>query len=118
MASQRRTVGTRREPVFDPDVVPGLRVRAERASSRETRRPAPVSTSSYGSPVRRRRRSGGGGRRGRSVLGRLVYWSLVLGVWGAISAVGAMIWVGAHLPPIQSLEIPKRPPTIHIVGLG
>jgi penicillin-binding protein 1A len=29
-----------------------------------------------------------------------------------------MVWVGAHLPPIQSLEIPKRPPTIQIVGLG
>ena len=28
-----------------------------------------------------------------------------------------MVWVGAHLPPIQALEIPKRPPTIEIVGL-
>ena len=28
-----------------------------------------------------------------------------------------MIYVGAHLPPIQSLEIPKRPPTIQITGL-
>ncbi len=28
-----------------------------------------------------------------------------------------MAWVGAHLPPIQSLEIPKRPPTIKIVDL-
>nr|CAE26021.1 possible penicillin-binding protein [Rhodopseudomonas palustris CGA009] len=27
-----------------------------------------------------------------------------------------MVWVGAHLPPIQSLEIPKRPPTITIVA--
>jgi penicillin-binding protein 1A len=27
-----------------------------------------------------------------------------------------VIWVGAHLPAIQSLEIPKRPPTIQIVG--
>jgi len=26
-------------------------------------------------------------------------------------------WVGAHLPPIQSLEIPKRPPSIQIVDL-
>ena len=52
------------------------------------------------------------------MLGRLVYWCLVLGVWGVISGVGVMMWVGAHLPPIQSLEIPKRPPTIQIVGLG
>ena len=31
--------------------------------------------------------------------------------------VGVVVWVGAHLPAIQSLEIPKRPPTIQIVGL-
>jgi penicillin-binding protein 1A len=27
---------------------------------------------------------------------------------------GLVIWIGAHLPPIQSLEIPKRPPSIKI----
>ena len=31
--------------------------------------------------------------------------------------VGVVIWVGAHLPAIQSLEIPKRPPTIQITGV-
>ena len=35
----------------------------------------------------------------------------------AIAVVGVVVWVGAHLPPIQSLEIPKRPPTIEITGL-
>ena len=41
----------------------------------------------------------------------------MLGLWAAIAIVGVVIWVGAHLPAIQSLEIPKRPPTIQIVGL-
>ncbi|MDE2377512.1 transglycosylase domain-containing protein [Bradyrhizobium sp.] len=50
-------------------------------------------------------------------VGRLVYWGAVLGLWGMIAAVGVVVWVGAHLPPIQSLEIPKRPPTIQIVGV-
>src|SRR4051795_4256904 len=50
-------------------------------------------------------------------LGRLVYWGAVLGLWGAIAVIGVVIYVGAHLPPIQSLEIPKRPPTIQIVGI-
>ncbi|MBR0966405.1 penicillin-binding protein 1A [Bradyrhizobium diazoefficiens] len=50
-------------------------------------------------------------------LGRLVYWGAVLGLWGAIAVVGVVIYVGAHLPPIDSLEIPKRPPTIQIVGI-
>src|SRR5579864_3637173 len=73
-------------------------------------------------PVERKSRtaSRSSNRRGRSSsrlsLGRLIYWGAVLGLWGAIAVVGVVVWVGAHLPPIQSLEIPKRPPTIEIVG--
>ena len=48
---------------------------------------------------------------------RLFYWSAVLGLWAAIAVAGIMVWAGAHLPPIQSLEIPKRPPTVQIVGV-
>jgi penicillin-binding protein 1A len=55
--------------------------------------------------------------RSRSGLGRLVYWGAVLGLWAIIAAAGVVIWVGAHLPAIQSLEIPKRPPTIQITGM-
>lgn len=55
--------------------------------------------------------------RGRFGLGRLVYWGAVLSLWGGIAVIGVVIYVGAHLPPIQSLEIPKRPPTIQIVGI-
>jgi penicillin-binding protein 1A len=58
--------------------------------------------------------------RGNSRIGaffrKTFYWGAVLGLWGAIAVVGVIIYVGAHLPPIQSLEIPKRPPTIQIVG--
>src|SRR6266404_6521048 len=62
---------------------------------------------------RSKRRSRGRSRRG---LFRLFYWGVVLGLWAAIGLVGVIVWVGAHLPPIQALEIPKRPPTIEIVG--
>ncbi|KYH02875.1 penicillin-binding protein 1A [Bradyrhizobium sp. DOA1] len=55
--------------------------------------------------------------RGGFGLGRLVYWGAVLSLWGVIAVIGVVIYVGAHLPPIQSLEIPKRPPTIQIVGI-
>jgi penicillin-binding protein 1A len=54
--------------------------------------------------------------RGKFSFGRLFYWGAVLGLWGAIAVIGVVVWVGAHLPAIQSLEIPKRPPTIQIVG--
>jgi penicillin-binding protein 1A len=55
--------------------------------------------------------------RGRGGLFRLVYWGAVLGLWAVIALVGAIVWAGAHLPAIQALEIPKRPPTIQITGL-
>ncbi|OKO73221.1 penicillin-binding protein 1A [Bradyrhizobium sp. AS23.2] len=55
--------------------------------------------------------------RGGFSLGRLVYWGAVLGLWGVIAVIAVVVYVGAHLPPIQSLEIPKRPPTIQIVGI-
>ncbi|MGE5158204.1 MAG: transglycosylase domain-containing protein [Gemmatimonas sp.] len=56
------------------------------------------------------------GKARRISLTRLAYWGVVLGLWGGIAVLGAVVWAGAHLPPIQSLEIPKRPPTIEIVG--
>jgi penicillin-binding protein 1A len=61
------------------------------------------------------RRRKGGGRRGGG-WGRAIYWGVVLCLWGAILAGGMLVWIGAHLPPIHSLEIPKRPPSIQIVG--
>ena len=64
--------------------------------------------------VSRKRKSRG---RARVGLLRLFYWGAVLGLWAAIALVGAVVWAGAHLPPIQALEIPKRPPNIQIVGL-
>jgi penicillin-binding protein 1A len=45
---------------------------------------------------------------------RLIYWGFVLAIWSALGFVGLFAWVAFHLPPIQSLEIPKRPPTIQI----
>src|SRR5262249_20117653 len=60
------------------------------------------------------------GRKGsaRSPLRRLIYWSLVLGLWALIAALASIAFVVSTLPPIQSLEVPKRPPTVEIVGLN
>ena len=63
-----------------------------------------------------RKKKGKGPR--RSLIGRAAYWSLVVGLWCFIGAIGVIGWVAAHLPPIQSLEVPKRPPSIQIVGLN
>jgi penicillin-binding protein 1A len=50
----------------------------------------------------------------RSIGFRIAYWSTVLVLWGAIGLGGLFAWVGFHLPPIQSLQVPKRPPTFEI----
>ncbi len=67
-----------------------------------------------------RRPPGEGGRRAkkrtRARLSRLFYWGAVLALWAVIAVVGLLIYIGAYLPPIQSLEIPKRPPTIQVVA--
>jgi penicillin-binding protein 1A len=97
MAWGRGKRSARREPAFDKS--PALRVTP---SERTGGKPAP-----------RRKRKRRGAR--RSTLGRLAYWTLVLGLWFGLGGIGALAWVGIHLPPIQSLEIPKRPPSIKIV---
>ncbi len=111
MALGRRKGNSRREPVFDANPGSDLRVNpgdrsAGSASSPPARRKTP----------RKRRRGGGGGR--RSFIGRAFYWMLVLVLWAVIGGVGAVAWIGAHLPAIQSLEIPKRPPSILIVDVN
>jgi penicillin-binding protein 1A len=65
---------------------------------------------------KRKRRGGSGGGKKRSRLGRLFYWGFVLALWMLIVGIGTLVWVGIHLPPIESLEIPKRPPSVLILG--
>ena len=95
-----RKGGTRREPALDAGAS---------STAADDERPR-ASRSSSG---RRRKRGGHGG----AALRRLFYWSLVLALWAGIAAVGSLVFVASTLPPIQSLEVPKRPPTIEIVGL-
>ncbi|HEY6380433.1 MAG TPA: PBP1A family penicillin-binding protein [Pseudolabrys sp.] len=106
MASKRGQARARREPAFDK--ASDLRISAEDRSAQADDKPR--AKSGWRRPRRRRGRLGK-----RALLGRIAYWSLVAGLWLAIGAAGFVAWVGAHLPPIQSLEIPKRAPSIQIV---
>src|SRR5271155_5471768 len=54
----------------------------------------------------------------RSGFARLFYWGFVLALWAVIAGIGALVWIGIHLPAIQSLEIPKRPPSVLILGVN
>jgi penicillin-binding protein 1A len=86
---------------------------ARREPVREASAAAASATS--GNKVPRSRARQRGGRR-RSLL-RLVYWTLVVGLWAAIASLAMFTWAAATLPAVQLLEVPKRPPTIEIVGL-
>ena len=97
-----------------------LRKPADRPGGANAAKPAPrdkASASPAGKPKRAGGKRRGGGSRGRSRLGRLVYWLAVFALWGVIAGAGVIAWVGMHLPPIHALEIPKRPPTVQILGL-
>lgn len=105
---------TRREPGFgvghggdDLRVSREDRALPERRSARAQAAPEP--------PER------GGGRRRkrkprRSFLGRLTYWTLVLGLWCGMGLAGLIAWHAAQLPPIDQLTVPKRPPNIAILA--
>src|SRR3981081_2886351 len=100
MAGKTRRRAEGREPADD-----------EPGPSPERRRPE--TGPRRAAPRKRGRRRKGGGL----FTGPMVYWGAVAALWLVIAAIGVLFWVGSHLPPIQSLEIPKRPPSIQIVGL-
>jgi penicillin-binding protein 1A len=120
----RRGKAARREPKFDvagpnrdlrvdpQDRLPAAEdERPKKPRKRQTTESKPAANAS----ARKKPSKSKGSRRSR--IGRVVYWGLVLALWGVIGAVGLIAWVGAHLPSIQSLEVPKRPPSIQIAGL-
>ena len=117
----------RREPVFDAaDAADTAAESPSRRAKSGSAKPASAKSGSAKSgsansasataasrPKRKRSRKRAGGR--KWTVGRAAYWGAVGALWLLIATIGGVVWVGAHLPPIQSLEIPKRPPSIKIV---
>ncbi len=128
MAWGRKKGGGRREPQFglaaslaELRLGPQDRVPAADDGPKKSSSKRKTEDSDDDAPRERKPRASRGGSKRRSKgrargLYRLFYWGAVLGLWAAIALVGVVVWVGAHLPAIQALEIPKRPPTIQIVG--
>jgi penicillin-binding protein 1A len=132
MAWARKKSGGRKEPQFglaaalsDLRLSPQDRISVAEDKPKKAARKTPKREpeDSGDEPPRERKPQpsrSGSKRRSKSrggFISRLFYWGAVLGLWATIAVVGVVVWVGAHLPAIQSLEIPKRPPTIQIVGL-
>src|SRR5580692_1703347 len=135
MAWGRKKSGGRKEPLFGlaaalgdlrlspEDRIPGGESKQKKSAAK--RKPVEVEEDDADDepPPERKPRASRSGSKRRSKsrrnfsFYRLFYWGAVLGLWAVIAAVGVVVYVGAHLPPIQALEIPKRPPTIQITGI-
>ncbi|GGA88597.1 penicillin-binding protein [Brucella endophytica] len=85
--------------------------RASRAPRRKASRKAPSKRS--------RGKSGRGERRGFfGLVRRMVYWSLVMGLWGGIALAGVVVYFAAKMPPTTAWAIPDRPPNVKIVDVN
>ncbi|HVV41512.1 MAG TPA: penicillin-binding protein 1A [Nitrobacter sp.] len=125
---RKKKRGGRKEPVFGlPAALSELRLnpldRITVADDKPAKRPPKPKGEPGGGhssrerkPARAASKTRSKGRLRRNAY-RLFYWGAVFGLWAVIACVGVVVYVGAHLPPIQSLEIPKRPPTIQIAGI-
>lgn len=77
------------------------------------------------SPDNRRKRGGGNGRGGRRKkrsnfsrwLRPIVYWCLVLGIWGGIALAIIVGYHASKLPQMSSWAVPERPPNARIVSV-
>ena len=104
----RRKASERREPVFD--VTPGPEPQAASGGHGAGAAEARPAQAEKGRQAQIRQATNR--LRPHRLLGA------VGSLWVVIAAIGAVIVIGVYLPPIQSLEIPKRPPSIQIVDLN
>jgi penicillin-binding protein 1A len=106
----------------------GGKRRAERVEPRFEDAPGPkdddLRADPEDRPARRTKaaaRGSGASRRAarprRSLIGRLIYWCFVLGVWGFMGVAGLFAFYASQLPPIDQLAVPKRPPNIAILAI-
>ncbi len=129
----RRNASARKEPAFDIDVAPAIAIDPVKDRPARPAKPRPAARDDSGADAERKPRRGKakaqsktetkatkrkrGGSGGRLTWRRAIYWGIVLVLWLVIAGIGTVIWVGMHLPPLQSLDIPRRPPSIQILGL-
>ncbi|MFC3695418.1 transglycosylase domain-containing protein [Chenggangzhangella methanolivorans] len=54
----------------------------------------------------------------RSLIGRAITFMILLGVLGAIGGGGVVAYYASRMPPLENLEIPKRPPNVVIADMN
>lgn len=97
--SGRSTRSERVEPRFDDDYDEETEITERQPRRRKSSKRKP----------RRSRRSGMG------LFGRLIYWGVVLCIWGLIGVAGVIGYTVATMPQIDDWKVPTRPPNVEIV---
>ncbi|WP_425348607.1 transglycosylase domain-containing protein [Pararhizobium arenae] len=46
----------------------------------------------------------------------MIYWCVVLGIWGAIGVGGLVLYYGSRMPSATSWSVPVRPPNVKIIA--
>ncbi|MFG1425329.1 transglycosylase domain-containing protein [Roseixanthobacter glucoisosaccharinicivorans] len=78
-----------------------------RGESRHERAAEPARRASARAKPRKR-------RRGFFSLFGLIKWGLILGLWALLAVAGVVAYEASKLPSMQTLMVPKRPPTVMI----
>ena len=120
-----RTSGQRIEPSFEGgrDRDDGdLRMNAGERVSGGGRKSGGSKPAAKSAKARRDRGRGRGGSRGggglTGLIRSLVYWCVVLGIWGAIGVGGLVLYYGSRMPSATTWAIPDRPPNVKILAVN
>jgi penicillin-binding protein 1A len=100
----------RREPVFESGEPADVGIRLSRSDRAGGAMAKPGRDDDRGG--RRSRRA----PRRRSIIGRLISWTVVVAIWGMIGVAGLVAYHATQLPPIDQLAVPKRPPNVAILA--
>ncbi|MFG1397680.1 transglycosylase domain-containing protein [Roseixanthobacter pseudopolyaromaticivorans] len=83
------------------------RAAAVRSETRHSRAAEPARRGATRGTARKR-------RRGFFSLFGLIKWGLILGLWAVLAVAGVVAYEASKLPSMQTLMVPKRPPTVMI----
>lgn len=98
-----------------------LRLDASERISGTAKQPArkPKATTGRAKSQKKEKRSrNSSGRGATGIVRSLVYWCVVLGIWGGIGVAGLVLYYGARMPSASSWSIPERPPNVKIVSVN
>ena len=79
-----------------------------------TKKPAKGKTAKKGGKAKTRKKAAP--KKQRSLLRRLVVWTLVLGIWGAVALGGLIAYYAYDLPDVSRMAVLERQPSITILA--